>query len=62
MKLSVNIDVPELIPATEFHCAAPGLRFNRIMETLRIERRVLSSVCVTETGPHETSGPFPGGG
>lgn len=32
MKLLVNIDVPELIPATEFYCDALGLRLNRIID------------------------------
>jgi predicted enzyme related to lactoylglutathione lyase len=32
MKLLVNIDVPELIPATEFYCAALGLRLKRIID------------------------------
>ena len=32
MRVSVNIDVPELAPAIQFYCAALGLQLNRIID------------------------------
>lgn len=32
MRMVVNIDVPELRSATEFYCAALGLKLNRILD------------------------------
>ena len=32
MRMVVNIDVPELPPATKFYCAALGLKLNRILD------------------------------
>ena len=32
MRVIVNIDVPELVPAIDFYCAALGLQLNRILD------------------------------